>query len=825
MSEGEKAYFNFSKGINTEASLVAWPDGYSADEENYELFIDGSRRKRRGIAAVSGISTAQAVTLGVDAQGTFYWDSVTGKSDVHFIIRQTGTTLSIYSNTKDMPLVGQLSLFLYIIPSIDFSLLANTPVDISFGRGKAVVVGKYIDPFLISYDANSSGFTTSKITLSERDFRGVDDSLAINQTATTLTPTIKYNLVNRGWTDALLAAYKAALGVYPPKTFIPWMGYVGASTAGVAEADWTKQFSPAALVAQLFQDVSAPLGHTILNPLVIPSALTSGGNAANPVSIGSWNITGIPVVAPITNPTFANFHGTFTLNMTTLGSHGLNVGDSIKISYNRYGWATATTSSGITNVVQGTLDGTYTVTSVPSASTLTFQITLNLPYFVQWITLNDVQGSLALQSNPVILSSTGLFTSERPTCTAFWSGRGWYSGIQDPLFTSRLYYSQIIQEDAQYGKCYQVADPTDKRISDLVDSDGGVLVIPEMGAPLRIIPLGNSIIVYATNGVWQVGPGQSGFFSPTSYSIRHITSAGLVSPQAVASVDDAPFYCGYNDIWNIVQEPQTGQLTANNITEKTTHSLYTGIVAKQFIKLRFDDLNRRIFLLYRDNLLTQNYAYNRALILDLRLGGITKYNFHMSSTTFVTDLVVIRNLFTSPDKLIMFGHLSGALQTSTWKFNAVAYDDLGIVYKAYLLTNYELGGSPTRRKQAPYVWVYSKRTETGYRNSSVGGLGAATGSEYVPINDSSTYLQTRWDWSDNSISGKWGNPQQVYRHSRTYIPENGSLDFSDGAPLIVTKSLTRGSGKAMQLYFSNSDAQRDSHIAGWNVFYSLNPQG
>lgn len=50
MQTVDKKYFLFNKGINTEAPLVGWPEGFTIDEQNFDLLIDGSRRRRPGLA-------------------------------------------------------------------------------------------------------------------------------------------------------------------------------------------------------------------------------------------------------------------------------------------------------------------------------------------------------------------------------------------------------------------------------------------------------------------------------------------------------------------------------------------------------------------------------------------------------------------------------------------------------------------------------------------------------------------------------------------------------------------------------------------------------
>ena len=47
-------FFSLDKGLNTESNEINFPDGYTSEERNYELLIDGSRKRRRGCAQETG---------------------------------------------------------------------------------------------------------------------------------------------------------------------------------------------------------------------------------------------------------------------------------------------------------------------------------------------------------------------------------------------------------------------------------------------------------------------------------------------------------------------------------------------------------------------------------------------------------------------------------------------------------------------------------------------------------------------------------------------------------------------------------------------------
>src|SRR5690606_21646018 len=58
--------------------------------------------------------------------------------------------------------------------------------------------------------------------------------------------------------------------------------------------------------------------------------------------------------------------------------------------------------------------------------------------------------------------------TSRPPTVSFFSGRVWYA------CDSTVYFSQVLDDKAKAGFCYQEADPTSEDISDLIASDGGV---------------------------------------------------------------------------------------------------------------------------------------------------------------------------------------------------------------------------------------------------------------------------------------------------------------------------------------------------------------
>jgi hypothetical protein len=874
-SRVEKQYYQFNKGINTEGSLIAFPEGFSADEENYDLKTDGSRRRRKGLAletngqtyalasnasveitdVVDGLVglnprrtittiTPHGYTVGqtvhiaeVNATGTFdvngtweiltvpttttfrvigsgdpngsyvsggiaylneveeracrafRWEGVSGDLTLNFKIVQIGGDLYIYEDTGTVLSTHRkstaINLLTYKVPASSDSDVVSNFVDVASGRGDAIVVGKYIQPFYIRYDIDAASFTVTTITLRERDFEGVDDGIDVTVKPLTLSEVHSYNLQNRGWTPDLIDDFFTDKGLYPSKAMMPWLGLKRTLTsANSYDNDGVRVFSPDKLVAELFQNTSAPQGHFIRDPFS-PSDVTGGTFG---VAALSWSFSGI-------GP------GLQTVTINTDGPHSLAVLDE-------FTWPGATGTVTFEDPGYGTSEavvsfpGTFVVSATPDADTLQFQYTLGSEYDLALTPITMVTGGTIVSTSTEVLGENIPY---RPTTTAFYAGRVWYAGAPYKRQAGRIYFSQIVENDVQYGSCHQVADPTDERISDIVATDGGVIVIPEVGSVLKLLPYGAFLLVFATNGVWQIGGNSSsGFFSAVSYSIRKITEQGCISGTSVVLGNNIPYYGGFGDIYVITQDPNSGLLVAGNITESTIHTLYASLVAKGIMQGEYDDVERRVVWLCNSDSETPSYAYDQALCFHTVLGAFTKYSFTYNISGYVSSVFSMREP-TSVDKRLKFVGLTDAgtvLQIS--ELNSTDFLDFDNDEEtAYIISGPETLGDASKFRYAPYVWVFSKKTETGYTSTG-------------PSNDSSTKLQARWDWADLSVSGKWGTEQEVYRHLRMYTPASSSDGFDDGVPLVVTRNKVRGRGRALQIKLT-AGVGKDSYIAGWHV--------
>jgi len=450
----------------------------------------------------------------------------------------------------------------------------------------------------------------------------------------------------------------------------------------------------------------------------------------------------------------------------------------------------------------------------------------------------------------------------RPQSVAFYAGRAWYGGPPQETTSGHILFSQIIESPANIPRCYQAADPTSEEISDLVDTDGGVIVIPEAGNILSLKVTGSSLLVFANNGLWEITGSAGSGFTPTDYAVSKISSVGIIGKRTIVDVEGTPVWWSDRGIYSIGRNDVTDRIEAQSLTEQTIQTLYDDVVpsvSKVYAQGSYDSVNRRVTWGYNADGNADSYRYkmDKALVFDTKLGAFFTHTFgtlavdspyvfgiltlpsigrvvetqtviqestgdtvieQSSGLTVVADVAVIRG---SQTTTMYITAVPGAT-TTEWTFsqlNDTAFvdwgtkDGSGIDFKSYFETGYLLEGNVTNKRATPHLFVYSKRTETGYISDGMGG--------FTLQNQSSCYIQPRWDFADHSNSNKYGRRSQVYRIQKDYDNTPDSLDYDSGFPVTVTRSKLRGRGKALHLYF-DSESGKDFDVYGFAVHYSDN---
>lgn len=421
--------------------------------------------------------------------------------------------------------------------------------------------------------------------------------------------------------------------------------------------------------------------------------------------------------------------------------------------------------------------------------------------------------------------------ASRPTAVAFFAGRVWYAGQKGADINDNIFYSQIIEAPQNIGRCYQENDPTAEDLSDVLATDGGVIIISDIGNVLKMVPVGDSLVLFCTNGVWSIG-GTDGGFTATDISIRKITSTSAINPKAIVEVEGTPVWWSSHGIYSLQESDVSGFLQAVSLTDNTIKTFYEDIplLSKLYAQGAFDPVTRKIQWVYSSTTPTdeQNrFVYDRVLNFDFDLQAFYPWSIEglaadtpvvtsivtfpaLSSTTStfnvidglgqqvidasLNDVVADANVLSSVEGGIKFLTVvvDGSFFEVTFsEFNNEGNldweteDSTGVEYSSYLVTGYELFGDIARFKQAPYVYTYLKDNDD--------------------FDNHSLYLQGRWDFSNAGNSGKWTSKFQTYR-------DIGNTNTE----VLVTRHKFRGKGRALQFYYE-SDGVNKFNILGWAI--------
>jgi hypothetical protein len=402
-----------------------------------------------------------------------------------------------------------------------------------------------------------------------------------------------------------------------------------------------------------------------------------------------------------------------------------------------------------------------------------------------------------------------------------------------PSMQGFVFYSRIIRTPQDFGQCYSDADPTAEIDNSPAEPDGGYVNIPDSGKIYKIIPLNDVMYIFAQNGVWALLGGESGF-NGVEQQVQKVSDFGVVSSNSIVKTEDSIMYWSKAGIYYL-GAGEAG-VSAKNVSENTIQSLFTALpkASKEFATGNYDAINRTVRWLYNSTTTFDgiNYKYNfdTELILDVVLGAYTKNTItplteaspYVAGYVTTPDLINAAELGSSITKYLVLYYESGSSIPNVtfahyrdtdfvdWK----SFDGVGRYYEGYLLTGYETLGTTMVNKQAPYIMVHCKRTE-----SVVEAVGVDGAVEYD--DPSSCILQSRWDFSDSGYSGKWGVATEVYRLNRALLLPVAGQPLNYGHSVITTKNRLTGRGKALSLRFSTS-VGKNCHILGWGIRYSGN---
>lgn len=226
---------------------------------------------------------------------------------------------------------------------------------------------------------------------------------------------------------------------------------------------------------------------------------------------------------------------------------------------------------------------------------------------------------------------SGKIPVEYPRCNyvadiATYAGRVFY------LTGDTILYSQVVLEDlSKAGNCYQEADPTSEEISDLVDTDGGMIQIPEIGEGIRLVHVGGVLAAVGTRSTYLISGGSENNFTATAYVGGAMQTYSSNSPLSFIETEGSVFYWSTVGIVQLV--PGQGGLGSNVFSQGSIQTFYDNIPdkAKEYCRGFFDNATKELWWLYPGDV-NKPRVLNKALVCNLKTSAWTPYSFAIDET-------------------------------------------------------------------------------------------------------------------------------------------------------------------------------------------------
>lgn len=431
----------------------------------------------------------------------------------------------------------------------------------------------------------------------------------------------------------------------------------------------------------------------------------------------------------------------------------------------------------------------------------------------------------------------------RFSTVATYAGRVFYSGMQSKKNGSRIYFTQVVDDISEVGDCFQINDPTNEYFSDLLDTDGGFVNIPAAHNIQKLHVFGTKLYVFAENGVWAIA-GVDEVFTPAAYAVNKISESGILSKTSFVSAYGRPYWWSAFGIHTIGMD-QTGQVQEDNLSLPTIQTFFDniGTAERAEVKAAYDGTNNRIYWIYPDANDTIDPRYTNILIFDEALRAFFPWSVP-TSTSYIVNILDLENTgfaditfnvvdssnnqvidsstnmvvqdsearaFNSNTKMrfLVKDGVSGQLTFA--QFKSITFLDWTTDnYSSYAEAAHDFFGDLTLKKNAPYVTVYFKRTETAFEEDVSG---------YKYDRPSSCTMKAYWDFKVSPSSS-----QEVYREKTpAIVNENDLTDIDQEETVLATRVKVRGRGRSMRLKFESTEG-KDFHLLGWEVVGARNPR-
>lgn len=841
-----KAQNKFIRGLITETTALSFPEDACTETFNCVFDETGRVTRRLGFDLEDGWTLGSAVSTETNEVFTeFVWKGAASTGDKSFLVQQQGSTLRFYEMSENTTIGANVHSGTI---SLDSHLATNSsrdpaefPCQYATGLGYLLVANQACEPLYITYSIDTDSFAATEVEVRHRDTVGLDDTLTVNQrltetvaTLATNNPQHYYNILNQGWslTDAL-TQWDAA------RTDVP----SNADYVALFRSSATDSFDNTRVTSQSPGNRPAAKGHFILTAWD-PDRETALSDAGFTATLSSSEVMIGRNVGTVIHNAFSDsvaaraFDGTTNVSRSgcadSITGSSMYIGKTFTtplraskvIAYgaNDDGFDDTMNAAGTvvtlygkqgtapTNGTDGTSLGSVSFTDTSNESAGRTATSSDTSTFWDHIWINvTIPGTRVFVAEVQLFTvsdeADAVYTIERPKCVEFFAGRAFWAGIETTTRGGNIYFSQIAEKADQFGKCYQKNDPTAEDFTDLLPDDGGIIRIPEIASVTRLFAYQNSLLVFATNGVWQISGSSGAAFLATDYVVKRLSDISCTSPHSFVAVRGIPVWWAEDGMFTVKFDANYGSFEVTSLTDQTIQSFILDIphVNRQYVKGCYDVDGDVVYWLFNDTEdLEQSdyYKYNNVLCMNSLSGAFYPW-------TVDNDYFSIRGLFYAADPVGSSHHQTKftttldatpgsteyivfTLPVSTtytdwsryaeYTNNPVYEED----YTSYFITGYMIEGAPIKFLQSTYAFVYFEQED-----------------------DASCYVQGLWDWTNSGDSGKWSTSQQAYNN------------FSEHRVTNHRRLKIRGKGKALQLKFY-SETGKPFTIIGWILRNSVN---
>lgn len=400
---------------------------------------------------------------------------------------------------------------------------------------------------------------------------------------------------------------------------------------------------------------------------------------------------------------------------------------------------------------------------------------------------------------------------------------------------SVVYFSPTLSSANDVGRFYQINDPTSDQISDLLDTDGGVIPVDGASGIKELIKFRRGLLIFADNGVWYLS-GPDGVFTANGFSLDKVTDRGCTFKDSIVLAESVVFYFSEEGIIQLA-ENEFNVIKDTDLTLTTIRGHYLEFYEGVDVAGGYKPLTKEVWWWQKTRQNDQppmrpnGLPTSRGLVFDLKSQA-----FYPQQTDSFDDFskpvrVNADFYFTRWERRVNSVEPSFERVQIEYRLQDVTSDTFSDgafpPYTAYMETGNETLSKPVNSKAVLEANFIFQRTET-----QITDYDWVTG-DYTYDNPSGCLLQLKWDYDNTADGNKWigstplspnlsDNRQiQIYNPNvRGYIPEEIPSPINDGNAVIRRRQRLRGNGDAVRFRFESED-NKDMQMLGYTVAYTM----